>query len=104
MKYFVEVTNSGTFWCKDAEMKILHREDGPAVEYTDGNKFWLLNGKRHREDGPACEWADGTKAWYLNGIRMTEEEHRKKTQPESAVELTMAEIEKLLGKKIKIVK
>jgi hypothetical protein len=44
-----------------------HREDGPACEWADGNKYWYLNGKRHREDGPAIEWVDGEKEWYLNG-------------------------------------
>jgi hypothetical protein len=80
----------------------LHREDGPACEWACGTKSWWVNGKRHREDGPAIERADGSKCWYLNGEEMTEEEHRAQTQP--AVELTVAEIEKLLGKRIKVVK
>ena len=46
-----------------------HREDGPAVEYTDGTKCWYLDGKRHRVDGPAVEDVNGTKEWYLNGKR-----------------------------------
>ena len=37
------------------------------VEYPDGNKEWLLNGKYHRTDGPAIEGATGSKLWYLNG-------------------------------------
>jgi len=28
-----------------------HREDGPAIEWTDGAKYWYLNGKYHCEDG-----------------------------------------------------
>ena len=32
-----------------------HREDGPAVEWANGNKAWYRNGKQHREDGPAIE-------------------------------------------------
>lgn len=44
-----------------------HREDGPALEYVNGDKFWYLNGKMHREDGPAVAYADGDKEWYLNG-------------------------------------
>ena len=44
-----------------------HREDGPAEEWTDGTKFWSLNGGYHREDGPAVELSDGSKAWFLNG-------------------------------------
>jgi hypothetical protein len=25
----------------------LHREDGPAVEYPDGRKYWLLHGEAY---------------------------------------------------------
>ena len=45
----------------------LHRVDGPAVEYINGDKSWYQNGKRHRTDGPAVEGIDGTKSWWLNG-------------------------------------
>lgn len=44
-----------------------HREDGPAFEHTNGDKYWYLNGKQHREDGPAIENTNGNKYWYLNG-------------------------------------
>ena len=44
----------------------LHREDGPAIKYKNGNKCWYLNGKRHRRNGPACEYANGNKFWFLN--------------------------------------
>jgi len=29
---------------------LLHREDGPAIEYPEGDKRWYLNGKLHREN------------------------------------------------------
>jgi len=58
----------------DREMKILHREDGPALEWSSGSKEWYLNGKLHREDGPAIVWPDGTKWWYLNDKHLSEEE------------------------------
>ena len=45
---------------------VLHREDGPAVEYASGTKHWYKNGKIHREDGPAIEHYLGYKAWWLN--------------------------------------
>jgi hypothetical protein len=54
----------------------LHREDGPALEYNNGDKSWYINGLRHREDGPAIEWVNGNKTWYLNDIRCTEKEHK----------------------------
>ena len=45
----------------------LHRENGPAREYSNGRKEWYLNGKLHREDGPAIEYSNGRKEWSLNG-------------------------------------
>ena len=47
---------------------VLHRTDGPALEWANGYKEWYVNGERHRTDGPAIEYADGTKAWYINGF------------------------------------
>ena len=47
-----------------------HREDGPAVEYTNGHKEWWLNDKLHRVDGPAIEYADGDKSWYYQGKKI----------------------------------
>ena len=46
----------------------------------DGTKCWYLDGKRHREDGPAIEYADGDKSWFLNGVELTEEEFLVKTK------------------------
>lgn len=43
-----------------------HREDGPAIEWGDGTKYWYINGKQHREDGPAVEYRDGSKFWFIN--------------------------------------
>ena len=42
--------------------------------YSNGTKYWYLNGKLHREEGPAVEYANGDKYWYLNGEEVTEEE------------------------------
>ena len=80
----------------------LHRTDGPAIEHSIGTKEWFQNGQRHRADGPAIEWASGRKDWFINGNRMTEAEFLAATQP--VVELTVADIEKLVGKRVKIVK
>jgi hypothetical protein len=99
IEYVVKVYDNGTrFWYLGRH---LHREDGPAVEHVDGTKEWYLNGELHREDGPACEYADGTKFWYLNGEQLTESEHAEQTAP--AVEMTIEEICKALGKKVKVV-
>ena len=80
----------------------LHREDGPAIVFTNGNKEWWLNGQRHRDDGPAIVSNDGTKQWWLNGRQYTESKFQSETQP--AKELTVVQIEEILGHRIKIVK
>ena len=43
----------------------------------DDSRHWYLNGERHREDGPAVEWTSGNKAWYLNNIYYTEAQYKK---------------------------
>ena len=126
----IEYANGAKSWWINDQ---LHREDGPAIEYAngdklwwingeelteeefnkrtqphavaewaDGTKKWYLNGQLHREDGPALEWADGVKFWYLNGEELTEEEFNRRTQPHK--EMTVAQLERELGYKIKIVK
>ena len=80
----------------------LHREDGPACEWANGSRFWYLNGKLHRADGPAIERVNGDKAWHLNGKQVTEAQHAEQTAP--VIEMTIEEICKALGKKVKVVK
>jgi len=76
-----------------------HRDDGPAIERADGSEEWYVNGKLHRTDGPAIDRADGTKFWYVNGVKMSEEQFIKKTAPSK--EYTLAQLERLLGRKVK---
>jgi hypothetical protein len=33
------------------------------LNMTDGGKEWYLNGNLHREDGPAAEFSNGSKFW-----------------------------------------
>jgi hypothetical protein len=46
---------------------LLHKEDGPAVQWEHGMKEWWINGKRHRGDGPAIEFPNGDEMWALEG-------------------------------------
>ena len=102
-KYYVTVDYEGTTrWYKDAKCTIRHRENGPAIEYADGTKFWYQNGQKHRTDGPANEWSDGSMEWFINGEELTEAEFLAATQP--VVEMTVADVEKLVGKRVKIIK
>jgi hypothetical protein len=59
-----------------------HRDDGPAIEWSNGNKEWYQNDVLHREDGPAIEWVDGDTFWYINGIRLTTAEFAAKVLDE----------------------
>ena len=34
--------------------------------YEQGDRYWYLNDDLHREDGPAIEHTNGYRAWYLN--------------------------------------
>jgi hypothetical protein len=70
----IEYVNGNKFWYKNGKQ---HREDGPAVEYTNGTKYWYKNGKLHREKGPAIECVRGDVYWYLNGISYSEKEYNK---------------------------
>ena len=92
-------SDDAKYWYQNGN---LHREDGPAIEYADGGKEWYQNDLLHRDDGPAVEGADGTKKWYIEGVNYTEAEFLKKTNPPK--KLTVAEVEKLLGYSVKIVK
>ena len=76
----------------------LHREDGPAVEYSNGDKFWYLNGKLHREDGPAREWYNGNKEWWLNDKKLTEAEFNRRTKKTSCA----GKVVEIDGKKYKL--
>ena len=74
LRYRIEVDQEGTRRYHNSAGQ-LHRVDGPAVEYADGTKVWLINGLRHREDGPAVEIAGSTvihtRFWYFHGQLLT---------------------------------
>jgi hypothetical protein len=63
----------------------LHREDGPAVLYPNGDNIWYFDGRFHRENGPAIEFRyHGTQntlrayehprlEWFIHGKRHRED-------------------------------
>ena len=95
----VEYADGSKYWFRRGAR---HREDGPAAIYSDGSKEWWVNDYRHRNDGPAVEYTNGTKVWYLDGEELTEAKFNARMNP--AKELTVAEIEALLGYSVKVVK
>jgi hypothetical protein len=46
-----------------------HREDGPAVMFDNGDNWYYQHGKLHRLDGPAIE-GHKLKKWLINGINI----------------------------------
>ena len=71
LKYRTEVDTSGNRYYRNAASQP-HRIGGPAIELTDGSKFWYQNGRLHREDGPAIELPSGAKSWYINDKLLSE--------------------------------
>ena len=67
MEYDIEIDSFGNKCYFKKWTDVLHREDGPAIESCDGNKWWYINGRLHREDGPAVKYLDGYKEWWING-------------------------------------
>ena len=79
LKYRIEVDTRGTRWYYNSDNQ-LHRENGPAIEYANGEKWWFQNGQLHRTDGPAIEWANGTGEWWINGKKLTEAEFNQRVK------------------------
>jgi hypothetical protein len=52
----------------------------PSITYADGSKVWYEGGVLHRTDGPAVEWADeeiGTE-YHVRGTKLTPAEFAAK--------------------------
>lgn len=96
----IEYEDGSKLWYQNDH---LHRLDGPAREYANGDKFWYVDGECHRIDGPAVEWANGDVEYWLNGIQLTPAQFKNAIAPK-AKEMTIAEIEAILGHSVKIVK
>jgi hypothetical protein len=57
---------NGFKWYKN---NVLHRVDGPAIEYSNGDEEWYFEGKLHRINGPAYISQSGKyKEWYEYGL------------------------------------
>ena len=70
MDQTLKVMADGTrYWYSNG---LLHRTDGPAIEYCTGTSHWMQNGLLHRVDGPAVEDRRGDHEWWINGVQLTE--------------------------------
>ena len=69
---YILKNENGTFYYLDKTMTKPHREDGPAVEYANGTKYWYLNGEGLSKE----EWEKRVmkKTININGKAFTIEE------------------------------
>lgn len=58
------------YWIKKG--KILHRDDGPAAVFDNGDKTWVINNLFHRLDGPAMFNGDEI-TYYISDEKIGEE-------------------------------
>lgn len=127
----VEHADGGKEWYISGR---LQRTDGPAIIQADGSEKWYFKGKRHRKDGGPAEYnptvPDGASKWFYrgqlhrvggpaiddpkNGITryyVTGKEYKTTKNYDLACEkfrntreITVAELQKVLGGKFRIVK
>ena len=65
--------NGDKLWYK---MNNIHRDDGPAIIDGNGRKEWYFKHQAHRLDGPAV--IDGNKKeWWIEDFQLSEEEFNK---------------------------
>lgn len=82
--YTIDDKSGTRVWWADGEP---HREDGPAIEYSDGSCQWWLNGELHRLYGPAIEFTEeflnsidvihAKNSWWFYGKQMPKDEIEK---------------------------
>ena len=91
---YIRINKDGTkYYYSDKKMTVYHREDGPAIEYTDGSKSWYRDGVRHREDGPACEWCDIGNSWFIDGKELSEAEFKSRKTPHNGKKVVVDGVE-----------
>lgn len=73
LKYHIEVDYLGSRMYYNSANQ-LHRTDGPAIEYFNGDRVWYQNDQLHRTDGPAVEYSNGDRVWFINDEQLSEAE------------------------------
>jgi len=50
---------------------------GYEIEEDHTGRIYYMDGEFHREDGPAVEWTDGHRAWWWRGKHLTRSQYQK---------------------------
>ena len=58
---------------------IVHNENGPAIIFESGDKYWIVDGKFHNENGPA-KLINNIKYYFINGKELTETEFKNRNR------------------------
>ena len=69
--------NGTKFWYQHGE---IHRDydDLPAVIYANGSKYWYQHGDLHRLTGPAVEFSDGEVRYWIEGEELSKEQFKER--------------------------
>ena len=101
-EYKVTVDDYGTARWYDQHFNCLLK-----IEWIEGKKEWFQGGKLHRLDGAAVEYANGDKSYFINGRGYSEEQfnyeiarRNKLKTPALTYEGKVVEVD---GKKYKLV-
>lgn len=66
------IGSSNKIWYKGG---LMCNASGPASIHTNGTKSYYIINTLHRTDGPAVEYHDGRKDFLIKGIHLTKEEY-----------------------------
>lgn len=62
------IDESGSeIWHRVDHPNVIHRDDGPAITWDDGSRFWYYDGVNHNENGPSVIYANGQMHWHYHG-------------------------------------
>lgn len=96
--YKVVIKNGWEYWYNEAGE--FHRNGGPAASRPlTGFNAYYQDGKLHREDGPAITYSDGRGYYYLRGKEYTKEDWEKAT---SSIQSCNGKIVEIDGKQYRL--
>lgn len=75
----------------DSESKVigLHRIDGPAIEWPNGDVWYCQYNKLHRLDGPAIVRSNGNNEYWIEGLRISKEQFEEIVNPQPSLTQTV---------------